>query len=640
MERRLPGWDGKQARQRTLTFSANGTYWTRMPRAGGDVAEGGDGSGRWRGDAAVLARPSRLAAVERARLLLTASTAPLDRLARLAAAGGHAPIGLISLLDAEWEYFVATHGTGLIQVPVSVSLCQHVINTDRPVVIDDVDGPDGPPVPPAVRAAGVAAYAGFPVHLGGAAVGAVCVADHEARRWTSCRTERGGRRRRHGHRAARRTGRGQRVRPRRDPRRPAPVATAPSSTRCSARCTPRSSSATRTAAPSCSTAACATSPATSATRRRTGGPDREDTYHPDGRPMRTPELPLMRALAGERVDTDAGPDAPLRPARPVLPRQRPPTARGGRPGARRRLARTTRSPRWCAPTGSRTARWPSPGSWNGDPTLAGGRAARCSTWWSGRCSGPTRSCGCARATPMCADPRPRAAPRAGRGPGGAGPDLPPAPGHRLARLACQRGELVWADDDRDGPRAPRATLAVPIRSADRTLGVLTFFAGAVEDPPRAARGPAHRHRRARRQVPRTAPRHASRPGAGPQQGRVHRARRPRDAHAADVDLGLHRPGHRGPRSQRRPPLDAGRGAAQRRHAARHHRQPARPGRVRQRPRPRAVEPHRPQRHRPHGGTGGDERTAARTPRASPPTSSPRCWCRPTRRGCARSSTTC
>jgi hypothetical protein len=137
------------------------------------------------GDAAVLGRPARLAAVERARALLASSAIPLDRIARLAAAGGHAPVGVISLLDAEREYFVATHGTARTEVPASLSLCQHVVNTDLPLVIHDVDDADAPPVAPAVRAAGVGAYAGYPVHLSGSAIGAVCVADSDAHRWTA-----------------------------------------------------------------------------------------------------------------------------------------------------------------------------------------------------------------------------------------------------------------------------------------------------------------------------------------------------------------------------------------------------------------------------------------------------------------------
>jgi signal transduction histidine kinase len=58
---------------------------------------------------------------------------------------------------------------------------------------------------------------------------------------------------------------------------------------------------------------------------------------------------------------------------------------------------------------------------------------------------------------------------------------PPAPGHALARKACERGRLVW-NRDADATE-PRPKLAVPIRSAERVLGVLTLFAERVDDPP-------------------------------------------------------------------------------------------------------------------------------------------------------------
>jgi PAS domain S-box-containing protein len=132
-------------------------------------------------DLEVLNQPARLAAVSRARAVLAASDVPLERLTRIAAAAADAPIGAISLLDAEVEHFVATHGTDLTRAPRPSSLCQYVVSADRPVLIADTAAS---PVPADVRAAGLVAYVGVPIHLDGMPVGAVCLADQRPREWS------------------------------------------------------------------------------------------------------------------------------------------------------------------------------------------------------------------------------------------------------------------------------------------------------------------------------------------------------------------------------------------------------------------------------------------------------------------------
>jgi signal transduction histidine kinase len=67
-------------------------------------------------------------------------------------------------------------------------------------------------------------------------------------------------------------------------------------------------------------------------------------------------------------------------------------------------------------------------------------------------------------------------------PGPDGTDLPPVPGHRLARIASEQGHLIWADDGENGTAEPGPILGVPIRSAERTLGVLVLFASAAHEP--------------------------------------------------------------------------------------------------------------------------------------------------------------
>lgn len=445
------------------------------------MAGGGARSGAG-GDAAVLGRPARLAAVERARALLASSAIPLDRIARLAAAGGHAPVGVISLLDAEREYFVAAHGTTRTEVPASLSLCQHVVNTDLPLVIDDVDSADAPPVAPAVRAAGVGAYAGYPVHLSGAAIGAVCVADPDAHHWTADELS----------------------------------AISDAASTVSALLSEQNASV-----PIVVTAPGPAADLMEAIRNRAfldallgaldtavvacdthgrlimfnrqmreisgdmgfDGPDdwpnRHDVHHLDGTPMRTADLPLMRALAGEQVNSvpmlvrTAG-----EPDRHYLCNGRQLRAEDGAVVgavmAIHEITEMVRANRFkdCEVAVSRVL--------EGEPPLAeAGRQVlqlviETLQWpfaelWlrSGDQSddGDLRRWATAAATP-----------------GPDGTDLPPVPGHRLARIASEQGHLIWADDDENGTAEPGPILGVPIRSAERTLGVLVLFASAAHEP--------------------------------------------------------------------------------------------------------------------------------------------------------------
>ena len=428
----------------------------------------------------VLSRPSRLAAVERARLLLSSSHVPLDRLARLVAGGGHAPIGAISLLDAYREYIVAGHGVHRGDRPASVSLCQYVINADLPLVIEDIDRPGGPLVPDAVRAAGVASYAGYPVYLAGAAVGVVCVADQVPRQWTTAELNAVGD--------------------------AASVVTAMLAEHDAANQTapagwfvsdPAMREAARSRAfldallGSLDTAVVACDENgrlilfNRQMRRISGGadddttpeqwPGRHNTYHPDGRPMRIEELPLMRALNGEHLHSarmlirrDGEPD------RYYLCNGRQLRSDGGEVlGAVMAVHEVTemvRSSRFkdCEVAVARVLEDDPP------PDAAGGEVLDLVVGTLGWPWAELWLCG-SKGSDL------RRAATASLAPDGHATGNPPAPGHALARSACERGRLVWARDD--STTGPRPTLGVPIRSAERVLGVLTLFADRVDDPP-------------------------------------------------------------------------------------------------------------------------------------------------------------
>lgn len=436
-----------------------------------------------------LSRPSRLAAVERARVLLGGSRIPLDRLARLVASGGHAPIGAISLLDDHREYLVAAHGVHRRDLPVSESLCQHVVNADLPLVLHDTD-----------HASGVVAYAGFPVHLAGVAIGAVCVADQVARQWTTAElnavsdaasvvtamlAE---------HDAAHATA--QAVGFAAEPAagfapEPAagPVAAGNAHDRTltdAIREAARSRAFLDALLGALDTAVVACDQDgrlimfNRHMRRITGDvehetpdrwPGRHHTHHVDGRLMRTEEMPLMRALHGELVHS-----APMmirqdgQPGRYYLCNGRQLRSDDGEVlGAVMAVHEVTEMVRTgrfkdCEMAVARVL--------EDDPSLdeAGGEILDLvvgSLGWPWAELWLCEGSGC--------DLRRYAT--ASLAPHGHATGNPPAPGHALARKVCERGRLMWAEGE-------GANLAVPIRSAERVLGVLTLFADVVVDDER------------------------------------------------------------------------------------------------------------------------------------------------------------
>lgn len=430
----------------------------------------------------VLSRPSRLAAVKRARALLETSLVPLDRLARLVAIGSRTPIGVVSLVDADREYIVAAHGVHVRDVPVSVSLCQYVIDSGHPLVINDV-AVEGPP--DATRE--VAAYAGFAVFLAGAAVGAVCVADRVPRQWSTAELDAvsdaasviTAMLAEHDDMQAAAFTPDAAVGP------PPDDGARDRTIRDAVRDATRSRAFLDALLGSLDTAVVAcdhTGRLIHFNRhmRRISGdidyttpdqwPGRDSTHHPDGRLMSAEELPLLRALHGAEVNS-----MPMmirrekEPDRYYLCNAQQLAAHDGEVlGAVMAVHEVTemvRASRFkdCEVAVARVL--------EGDPSLdeVGGEVldvlvATLGWPWAELWLREGTGCDLRR----CAT--------ASLAPHGHATGNPPAPGHALAREACERGRLVWARDE-------SPTLAVPIRSAERVLGVLTLFADRIDDTP-------------------------------------------------------------------------------------------------------------------------------------------------------------
>lgn len=129
----------------------------------------------------------RLAALRELCLLDTPATELFDRLTREAARLLKAPIALISLVDAERQWFYSRVGLGATETARSISFCGHAVAADAPLVVPDatLDArfADNPLVTGHPR---IRAYLGVPLHApGGHAIGTLCVIDPKVRTFTS-----------------------------------------------------------------------------------------------------------------------------------------------------------------------------------------------------------------------------------------------------------------------------------------------------------------------------------------------------------------------------------------------------------------------------------------------------------------------
>lgn len=119
----------------------------------------------------------------------------LDAFAARAAQMLQAPVGLVSLVDAEGQNLPGAFGLSEPWeserwTPLSHSFCQHVV--DRALPLEVSNAHDEPLVSSnlAVRDLGVIAYLGVPLQLNRlgdhapGVVGALCAIDHRPREWT------------------------------------------------------------------------------------------------------------------------------------------------------------------------------------------------------------------------------------------------------------------------------------------------------------------------------------------------------------------------------------------------------------------------------------------------------------------------
>ena len=122
---------------------------------------------------------ARLAALERYDILDTPAEDAYDDLVAIAAGICGTPMALVSLIDAERQWFKARIGLPVEQTPREVSFCSHVVARPRTMVVPDASkDPRFRDNPLVTGDPNIRFFAGAPlVDSGGHAVGALCVID-------------------------------------------------------------------------------------------------------------------------------------------------------------------------------------------------------------------------------------------------------------------------------------------------------------------------------------------------------------------------------------------------------------------------------------------------------------------------------
>lgn len=127
-------------------------------------------------------RDARAASVRALRaydILDTDAEIAFDAIVAAAARLFRTPTALISLLDAERQWFKARIGMDCAETPIDQSFCRHAVAALEPMVVLDASREEAFRDNPLVTAeGGIRFYAGAPLLMdGGLAIGSLCVID-------------------------------------------------------------------------------------------------------------------------------------------------------------------------------------------------------------------------------------------------------------------------------------------------------------------------------------------------------------------------------------------------------------------------------------------------------------------------------
>jgi diguanylate cyclase (GGDEF)-like protein len=134
----------------------------------------------------------RLRDLERHGLLDSGADPHFDRIVRLAADIFQAPIALISLVDAERQWFLSRHGLEVHETPREMAFCAHAIAAEEVLVVPDALADERFRTNPLVQGEPhIRFYAGAPLRSpDGHNLGTLCVIDRQPRQLSAAEVQR------------------------------------------------------------------------------------------------------------------------------------------------------------------------------------------------------------------------------------------------------------------------------------------------------------------------------------------------------------------------------------------------------------------------------------------------------------------